>query len=98
MHVERGVDAGPAFDEFAISENFEDHQAAGGRAVVTVDEAFEVWNNNPHFRRNRRSGRAQYLMIGLTDGGRLVTVALVEGHRPGLWVAWTAWDTKETDW
>ena len=87
----------PRFEELEFHENFEDHQAAAGRRVVTESEAIEVWDGQRLMVPNRSSGRGRYLMAGLTSARRPVTVVLLEGATDGAWVAYTAWDTKHTD-
>jgi hypothetical protein len=83
----------PYADTLRFHDNFEDHQAAGGRIVVTTGEAVELWESEPTMVPNRKSQRAQFLMVGRIASGRDITVALV-GERNDLWTAWTAWDTS----
>ena len=87
----------PRFDELVFHEHFEDHQAAAKRPVVSERETLEAWDGRRRMVANRRTGRGQYLMVGLTDANRAVTVVLVEAATEGEWVAYTAWDTKHTD-
>jgi len=86
----------PTYREQVIADEFEDHQARAGRRIVTVREAQQVWDNGYLPRRNAKGSQDTRLLIGLTDGGRQVT--LVSRHiGDGLWFTYTAWDTKEAD-
>ena len=86
----------PNFSEQVIADEFEDHQADAGRAVVTANEAQQVWDNGFLPRRNARGDPDTRLLIGSTDGGRRVT--LVSRHLgDGNWFTYPAWDTKESD-
>ena len=79
-----------------VADDFEDHQARTGRPVVTAREAAQVWDNGFTARRNVRGREDTRLLIGKTDGGRLVT--LVARHQgDGRWLTFTAWDTKGAD-
>ena len=60
------------FDDLVFHPDFEGHQAAAGRHVVTIVEADQAWIGQRTFVRNRRRRAGQYLMIGRTDGGRSV--------------------------
>lgn len=82
------------FSELEFHPDFEDHQAAAGRRVVTESEAEEAWYGVRAFVPNRRTrSGAPYLMIGATAGGRRITVVLLRTRRRGVWRAYTAWDT-----
>jgi hypothetical protein len=87
----------PAFDDLVFHPDFEAHQSAAGRRVVTVEEADDAWYGERIFVRNRRRRAATYLMLGRTTGGREVTIVVLGTAVPGTWVAYTAWDTKLGD-
>ncbi len=87
----------PTFHDLVFHPDFEAHQAAAGRRVVTLNEADEAWYGERTFVRNRRRRAAQYLMLGRTSGGRDITVVVLGTAIPGTWVAYTAWDTKPGD-
>jgi hypothetical protein len=87
----------PTFHDLVFHPDFEAHQAAAGRRVVTLNEADEAWYGERAFVRNRRRRAAQYLMLGRTSGGRDITVVVLGTSISGTWVAYTAWDTKPGD-
>ena len=63
---------------------------------MTAAEAQQVWDNGFLPRRNVRGDADTRLLIGKTDGGRRVT--LVSRYLgDGIWLTYTAWDTKEAD-
>lgn len=70
-------------------ERTEDHVA---RHSLTVHEVNQVVVNGHVLVRNRRTRRAEYLMIGTTHGGRVVTVALRKTREDGVWRVATAYD------
>jgi hypothetical protein len=47
--------------------------------------------------RNRKGQRAPYLMLGKTRQPRDITVVLFGTDLEDTWLAYTAWDTKESD-
>jgi hypothetical protein len=72
--------------------NFEDHQAAAGREVVTCDDALEAWVGEDRVIVPNKSGRAApYLFRGVIANGRGITVAILESTPYGAWMAYTAW-------
>lgn len=84
------------YGEQVIAEDFEEHQVRARRPIVTVREAQQVWDNGFLPRRNVRGAPDTRLLLGRTDGGRAVT--LVSRHQgDGVWLTYTAWDTKEAD-
>ena len=86
----------PEYLEQVIADEFEDHQAGAGRSIVTAREAQQVWDNGFLPRRNVGGAADTRLLIGRSDGGRRVT--LVCRHLGnGIWLTYTAWDTKEAD-
>jgi sarcosine oxidase delta subunit len=86
----------PSYAEQLIADEFEYHQARAGRPIVSAREAQEAWDNGFLPRRNARGSPNTRLLIGRTDGGRRVT--LVSRHLgDGMWLTFTAWDTKEAD-
>ncbi len=86
----------PTYAEQVIADEFEEHQRRAGRRAVTAGEAQEIWDNGFLPRRNVRGPANTRLLIGRTVGGRRVT--LVSRHLgDGIWLTYTAWDTKEAD-
>lgn len=64
-------------------------------------EIFQVWCNEPDFVPNRRGLAATWLMLGVTDGGRALTVpvlcvAATRSLRPIT--AWESTDAELTRW
>lgn len=86
----------PTYAEQVLAGDFEDHQARAGRPIVSVREAQQVWDNGFLPRRNVRGALNTRLLIGRTDGGRLVTL-VARDLGDGVWLTYTAWDTKEAD-
>lgn len=85
------------FDELECHPNFEGHQAEARRKVVSCDEAMDAWFGVRQIVRNRKDKAGPYLMIGRTRGNRPITVVLLPTKVEGLWTAYTAWDTKTSD-
>ena len=86
----------PSYAEQVIADEFESHQALARRPIVTAREAQEVWDNGFLPRRNRRGAADTRPLIGRTDGGRRVTL-VTRSLGDGIWLTYTAWDTKEAD-
>jgi hypothetical protein len=84
----------PSFDDLIFHSRFEAHQAEAERPIVSEGEAEEVWYRKRRIVRNKKSGRGPYLMIGRTEAGRGITVVLLTTDDPGVWCAYTAWDTE----
>lgn len=87
----------PDFGWLACHPNFEEHQAGSGRRVVTCEEADEAWWGEREVVPNRKGQRAPYLMIGATHRGRRITVVLFGTDLSDTWLAYSAWDTKDSD-
>jgi len=80
----------PRFRRPLFHDNFEDHQAAAGRRVVTQEEAEDVWFARREFYANTKR-RGSYLMRGLTPAGRSITVVILPTADPETWLLFTAW-------
>lgn len=87
----------PHFDWLVFHPNFEDHQGEADRRIVTCEEAEEAWWGARTIVRNRKGQKAPYLMLGTTSEPREVTVVLFGTDLDDTWLAYTAWDTKESD-
>lgn len=87
----------PTFMWLACHPNFEEHQAGSGRRPVTCEEADEAWWGTHDIVQNRRGQPAPYLMIGRTQHRREITVVLFGTGVHDTWLAYTAWDTKDSD-
>ena len=81
----------PNFDELVFHLDFESHQAGRDRRIVSEPEAEEAWYGERKIVRNRKRRAAQYLVIGKTDAGVPVTIAIQRTNEPGVWLAYTAW-------
>lgn len=78
--------------ELSCHPNFEGHQAEGERAVVTCEEAREVWDLGFEFRRNVAGRTAEWLVTGTTAAGRVVTIAVLWRDDYLDWQAYNAWN------
>jgi hypothetical protein len=81
-------------DELEIDEYNTVEMARHG---VTPREVRQVLNNAPRFFRNKRGHRATHIMIGPTDGGRMLTVPLTPTSIRGEWRPATAFDAGRGD-
>lgn len=80
----------PRFDTPVYHPNFEDHQQQAGRVVVTEAEVDDVWYAARRFVANQKR-QGSYLMMGLTRGGRPITVVILPTGDPTSWLVYTAW-------
>lgn len=64
------------------------------RHRVRAIEVDQVLSNRPKFYRNRKGRSSTVIMVGPTDGGRMLTVPLAPTPVDGLWRPATAWDSK----
>lgn len=65
------------------------------RHGVRAREIRQVLDNVPIFVRNKKRHPAPIVMIGPTDGGRMLTVPLGKTGRPEVWRPATAWDSSK---
>jgi hypothetical protein len=65
------------------------------RHGITPGEAEEVFKNRGRFARNRRDRSGDWLLVGLTDQGRALTLVLVYDTGRRLLRVFTGWDTTE---
>ena len=77
-------------DVLRISAGSEDELFVHG---ISLEEVLEVRWDDPAFFRDKQVGRA--LMIGRTDGGRLLTVVLEETKQPYTWDVVTGWQSTK---
>jgi len=69
-----------------------------GAHGVTVRELQQVLEEAPRFFRNKGGrGRAPYVMIGPSRGGRLLTIPIDPLPSPGVWRPRTAYDSPQSD-
>ena len=64
------------------------------RHGVTEREVRQVLDGRPVFARNKKHHAATILMIGPTNGGRLLTVPLAPTKTDGLWRPATAFESS----
>lgn len=76
-------------DELRVSPRAEDELAQHG---VSPDEVLEVSWNRALFFRDKMPGRE--LMIGKTDGGRILTIVIEPAKPLGAWDVVTGWDAS----
>ena len=67
------------------------------RHGVTPREVLQVLDNGPVFFRNKGRHAAQLLMVGPTDGGRMLTVPLASTAIEGVWRPATTWDSDDPE-
>jgi hypothetical protein len=67
-------------DDLEIDEANEEHLV---QHHVTALEVFQVWQNGPVYAPNKRGLTAAWLMLGDTDGGRSLTIAVLVKERSG---------------
>ena len=77
-------------DELRVSPGAEDELADHG---ITLDEAVEVHWDDPAFFQDKKPGRE--LMIGRTEGGRLLTIVVEMCRRPGTYDVVTGWQSDK---
>lgn len=74
---------------------FDEHnEREMARHGVTWDEVEQLRENRRVFSDNPRGERSSVLMIGETNGGRLLTVALAPTDDPTTWRPATAFDAS----
>ena len=84
----------PNVVELKIDEENAEEMARHG---VRPREVEQVLDGAPRFFRNSKGHRAEYIMIGPTAGGRMLTVPLARTPRPELWRPATAWESATRD-
>lgn len=55
----------------------DDRNIAHATSRVSVVEIYQVFNNDPEFRRNRSGATADYAALGVTDGGSRVRINFI---------------------
>lgn len=71
-----------------------DHAARHG---VSDDEILQAFDNEPRFFRNKGGRSGEYVMIGRSYGGRLLTVPLTPTPQAGTYSVITAFDNSAGD-
>lgn len=71
-----------------------------GARAISIDEAQQLLDNQYVIVRNPRRGRGQEqaiarrLLIGQTDGGRVLTLVVERTQDPGTWLLITGWEAS----
>jgi hypothetical protein len=76
---------------------FDEHEAEMARHGVSAIEVFQVLEADYRLFRNKRNRAAEYVMIGVSYGGRLLTVPLARTAVPGRWRPATAWESSTAE-
>jgi hypothetical protein len=74
----------------------DDNIAEMERHGLTVERLFQVWEDSPKYRRNKRRKKASYQMIGPDHGGTFWTIPIVETKR-NTWRPVTGWQSEPED-
>lgn len=64
---------------------------------ITVREAIQVLDDKFKAFRNRKSRAGEYLLVGRTHGGRLLTMPIVSTSVEGRWRPVTGWDSSNAE-
>jgi uncharacterized DUF497 family protein len=64
---------------------------------VSAREMFQLLDDRIEIYRNKKAGTADYVMIGVTHGGRVLTAPIVETAVEGRWRPITAWEASEAE-
>lgn len=73
-------------DDWAIDEL--------SRHRISATRAYEVQTNRHILLRNKRSGRATHRMVGVDNGGRMLTICIAPIYRRArTWEVITGWDS-----
>ncbi|SRR6266511_997174 len=67
------------------------------RHGVSAVEVYQVWRNGPLYRPNKRGLAGDWMMIGRSDGGRLLTVVILARPEQKALRPITAWDASRGD-
>jgi uncharacterized DUF497 family protein len=73
----------------------ENNEAELARHRISVREVYEVWADGPEWVRNKLGGSGDHKMIGLTDGGRALSIVVKDYPDRRLNRAITGWDATE---
>jgi uncharacterized DUF497 family protein len=75
-------------------EETEDHLAEHG---IRLADVWEVIYNRYIETHNPQEGEERVLVIGETNGGRIVTVSLAPTRDPGTWRPVTGWPAEDNE-
>ena len=82
-------------DDFLIDDENEEKFWRHG---LTAEQVTEVLDHPRRVRRNRRSRRASYLVIGRDQRGQCLAIPIEPTHDPTVWRPVTAWPCKPGEW
>ena len=80
--------------ELEFDDYNEEHLAEHG---IVPSEALQLLGNMFTVRRNKRSGAGERQLIGLTDGGRCLTLILKPTAVEGRWRPITGWASTQPE-
>lgn len=84
----------PRVSALVFDDSNEEKALAHG---VTKRQMLQVLDNNPWIGPNRKDRRAPFVMIGLDDGGKCITVPLEPTGDATIWRPVTAHGCKKAD-
>jgi uncharacterized DUF497 family protein len=67
------------------------------RHAISPREVVQILDNRYTVRRNKKDATGSKQLIGETDGGRVLTLILVETAVEGRWRPITGWDSTEPE-
>jgi uncharacterized DUF497 family protein len=74
-----------------------------GARAISIDETQQLLDNryvilrNPARRRPRDQQRARRLVVGRTDGGRVLTLVVERTQEPTTWLIVTGWEATKRE-
>lgn len=84
----------PAVDAFVFDEENEGKLASHGLSSEQVEQ---ILDSDPLAVKNRKQGRAEYLLIGRDHGGKYISVPIERTMEEGVWRPVTAWPSKPSE-
>lgn len=67
-----------------------------GARGISDGEARQVLRNDNAIGPNPRGGEERRLLVGLTDGGRMLTLVVERTLEPGTWIVVTGWNSTKS--
>ena len=68
-----------------------------GARAISADEAAQVLRNRHTIAANPRASTTRRLLIGHTDGGRILTLVTEQTTEPTTWLIVTGWDATDAE-
>jgi uncharacterized DUF497 family protein len=81
-------------DELELDDANEAEMATHG---VSALELLQLLDDRIEVFRNKKGRTAEYVMIGVTHGGRVITAPIVETAVEGRWRPVTAWQATDAE-